>query len=1011
MKKILFLFIAALFAVACEESGTTPDPNTSYEVSFTSSISTRLSESAFETGDVISVTAIDAYDVTYAENIEYTFASNLFSSTTPIEYYNEEHSLSYRAVYPCLEVPKTGEVTFSVSEDQTSSANYQNSDLMSSFVELTSSTQPELAFDHLLSQVIITITSSPTSTQGATVDLDVLKTTEFNILTNASEATGSAASVAMYGEGDGSFKAIIVPQEVAAGEVFAVVTVDGTQYDMIFDEAKTYASGKKYEYEISLSEDGITFKETINDWVEDSNDTMGYITSVTINEVRFEEAIYSVTVDENYNGTYLVVPLSLTTLDESFGGSEEAYANYYISYLNDSGFAPNVVNDVFSFTGDLVDKNIFDAWDIPTYTECKIMAFGVSSSLTINTDIALSDIFITAAETSDNPDDVVFPDVEFGSVSVTPYMRSVKTTMIPNDNDVYYITFVAQEYITNTYKTDEALYTYILSDVETFLNYYGLTVQDGLPYVAYKGTQSIDINNLEYDTPYTLVIVSVDAETLQPAAKLDKTEFRTLPWTDIDAELESISISDISCTNALATIKVGEYIAPYFVVNIDENSFESVYNSDLEAMFNGILATAPTDLGITDYNLVDNYFIFEGNASFYIGYPWDVDPEANYVAAAAGIDSLGMITTDIISTSWTSASVPDTFNIDVTFADEYAAPTTLMVHSTPTLSNLATLVFLLETSDFEQFNSDEELVEAVLANQSSASNFIKYGERYDQYLNLTSGTSYTAIAFGYSMDGPGLVTKVFSAECETESYEIPTDFDCPDVDFGEMNLLGITSTTIAVEILPTDKSMTYLKGKMTTEQFNSFSSQEALIMSELDMYTDYAEQLGMDLLNLLTYVYSYTGDIPNSSISVNHGLYEFLTPGVSYTFYAYGFDCTSLLPLTQVEFIEGVPTDDASSVIADTRPAADPLADFKALIGAKANEPMVVYTPVADASAVTSKPEGRDLCLVSSEPVAKQNSTLTTESYNVEGGSVLSVRAGQLKNFSTSKVVEIKGKF
>lgn len=987
MKKILLPLASLLLAVGCENPNTpTPEPDSS-EVTFKSSVVSRLSETEFEAGDAISVSAIDAYDVAYAENIEYTFDGGLFKSTEPIKYESTEQTLSFRAVYPAVAIDRTGDVEFSVESDQTVAENYAKSNLMSSITAQINDNRPMLIFNHLMAQIVVNIVESDVEMDGATATLNAKKSVSYNILNNKSTANGDSEVISMLASGDDSFSGIIVPQSIAAGKPLATITVGDKTFDLVFDMNKNLTYGKKYEYDVTINSEGITFEEEINDWEEDDNDAMQFVESVTFKSVAFEEVLFDVDVDDAYAGAYLALPLTTKTLNDDFDGDMTAYAMYYVNYLKGNGLDTNVFDNNFLFSGDIENKNIFDAWEIPNGTKARIMAFGLSSDFEILGDIQVSESFKTVGETEVDPDDLIFPNIEFGTVEVTPFMRSVKCLFTPNNNDNLYLTIVMPRSIADTHPTSEDMYSFILADVEQFLSNFGLTVKEGLQFVAIKGKTYRDIGNLDFDSEYTLVTVSVDPETLLPAAKLVRTEFETLPWEDLDANLESFNVSDISCTNAWGSVKMGEYRAPYFVANVSKRAFESTYNSDLTAMFNGCVNFAKNNWGYADMNLVDSYAIFEGDAAIEIGRPWDIHPESEYISAVAGVDQNGAITTDIISKEWTSTSVPNNFNIQVSFDDQYTTPTTLMVHSTPSIGSLATLVFLLTTEDYESFDSDEDLLAAILSNESAIHSFIKYGDRFDQYLELDQGVSYTAVAFGYSLDKPGPVTKVFTAECETESYDIPTGVECPDVDFGEMNVQGIAATSIAVEILPYDKEMTYLKGKIKTSDYEALGSQEALILKDIDMYIDYAKQAGMDLQNLLTYVYSYKGDIPNPKIAVNQGLYEFLETGVSYTFYAYGYDIKTLQPLTQVEFVEAVPAEAADAPWRSAKPAEkDPLAKLKELINAKAAKPFKVYTAEPNAT-----PAVRPHSIPEAQPKA-----LETESVALDGGSSMAVATGSL---------------
>ncbi len=284
--KHLFKFIAVAFAaqvalVSCDGLLNPSDENLDDliegAVTFSASINsmqTRVTGSSFDQGDEISVTAYSADSTAYAENILYSYAEDIFASTQAITLPEDGSALSYIAIYPYTAM-KDGQVEFSISANQ-GGDNYVASDLMSSSIAATPQSSPMMSFDHLLSSVVVNITSD-NALVG--IDASVLspKSVAFDIANKAVVESGDMSTITMNANGEGSFKAIVAPQSFAEGDVVATVTIAGITYNVPALEDVTLESGCQYTFNIKVeikddeptSEVEVTFSDIqINEWGE-----------------------------------------------------------------------------------------------------------------------------------------------------------------------------------------------------------------------------------------------------------------------------------------------------------------------------------------------------------------------------------------------------------------------------------------------------------------------------------------------------------------------------------------------------------------------------------------------------------------------------------------------------------------------------------------------------------------------------------------------------------------------
>ncbi len=332
VSSVLTTAVALFFTWSCAKdlSDTSIDANTTPgAISFTESINsmaTKATDTAFDTNDQISVSAYDSTGAVYASNVTYTFNGSIFTSSDPIMYGSDDAAqLSFRAIYPAVTLDAENKtVNFTIESDQSTGDNYTMSDLMSSYVEPTSSETPELTFKHILTKMIFKISSSDVELTNVVAKASTSTSIEYNIGTLFSSVTNDVSNVTMVDNGSDSYKAIILPQSYAAGDVLGVVTVNGVDYEIILNNALTVSAGVQYTYELSIIDGTITFDNpSINGWTVDvSNEepagddyetSQTYVSSIEEFEALDLSALESGEVIVWKDGTYDTVNISIST--------------------------------------------------------------------------------------------------------------------------------------------------------------------------------------------------------------------------------------------------------------------------------------------------------------------------------------------------------------------------------------------------------------------------------------------------------------------------------------------------------------------------------------------------------------------------------------------------------------------------------------------------------------------------------------------------------------------------
>lgn len=289
MKKIFILVVALTIAfTSCKKSSSTDDEsvNQSGDVSFSATISSRVSDEAFEINDKVAISS-------YLDNkivdqwVEYSWSGSEFTANSPITK-EAEVSLCYIATYPA----KSGQsFTHTIDTNQSSDSGYELSDLLVAQTNATSATLVNLDFKHVLSQMQIKF--EITDNRSIKEDIDISnvklhmptgKSITYNSLYNTIDASLSAITISAL-ESDDSYLAVFTPQSIDSGYTAVSATINGVEGESQTDKSYTFESGKSYEYlyKVTINDNSqvAISTATIKEWDEGDN-IKGYISSFSV---------------------------------------------------------------------------------------------------------------------------------------------------------------------------------------------------------------------------------------------------------------------------------------------------------------------------------------------------------------------------------------------------------------------------------------------------------------------------------------------------------------------------------------------------------------------------------------------------------------------------------------------------------------------------------------------------------------------------------------------------------
>ena len=229
-------------------------------------------------------------------------AFNLKDGETPLTWPTDETAtVGLQAFHPSSYTGSATEGSFTVSNAQGDITNFYNSDLMFSNALSTTKTTTTQAFTfaHKLSKVIVNLTRGAGFTdaewQAATVAISAkLKATiatENNTTTiTAASTDNDPADIAMGTVGETTattvnFAAIIVPQDItlaASTGTYDLIKISIANKSLPYtlkntttsETTKSFESGKKYTYNLTVSMAGIKLQSTeITNWTEGNTTT------------------------------------------------------------------------------------------------------------------------------------------------------------------------------------------------------------------------------------------------------------------------------------------------------------------------------------------------------------------------------------------------------------------------------------------------------------------------------------------------------------------------------------------------------------------------------------------------------------------------------------------------------------------------------------------------------------------------------------------------------------------
>ena len=309
-RHLIFTGLLGLSLTGCVKDLDTPtvgEGDTTLPIQLYNEISqiptTRVNDEGFCNGDGVGVYVVNyengsagtlRLEGNQADNVRYVY-DEPNGKWTPDEtvYFRDKHThVDLIGYYPYSTPTSVEAYPFEVAKDQSTDAangllgGYEASDfLWGKTVDVAPTTQRiNIKFQHRMAGALVSLSEGTGFTEGEFAQLEkavlvtnTIRKATIDLATGEITPSGDVPTTGIvpYKKG-GEFRAVVVPQTVAASTPLFSITVDGTPYVFRKTEPFAYTGGKLHKFTIEISkksESGLEFKllgESITAWETDN---------------------------------------------------------------------------------------------------------------------------------------------------------------------------------------------------------------------------------------------------------------------------------------------------------------------------------------------------------------------------------------------------------------------------------------------------------------------------------------------------------------------------------------------------------------------------------------------------------------------------------------------------------------------------------------------------------------------------------------------------------------------
>ena len=302
MKKTIILFaaMAMIFAMSCSKNEgvempqpETPDNPVQIPINVGMDLWTRVTDSSFEQNDKVGIYVVNYSGAkvgaltnsgNYVDNMRFTYSTAArWTPDSEIYWKDDTTKADFYCYYPYGSPANVSAYAVSTNPDQSTDDGYKGSEFLWGKREgvLPSPETVNVTVNHVMSNVFVYIkpgkgfTDEMLTAAAVNVKIVNVKTdATVNLATGVVTAAGAAKTVTPHDE-TGYYRALIVPQTVAANTALIIVTVNDVQYTYTPTENVELKSNTQHKFTVTVNNVGNGVDIGVGNWTTDETDYGG----------------------------------------------------------------------------------------------------------------------------------------------------------------------------------------------------------------------------------------------------------------------------------------------------------------------------------------------------------------------------------------------------------------------------------------------------------------------------------------------------------------------------------------------------------------------------------------------------------------------------------------------------------------------------------------------------------------------------------------------------------------
>lgn len=280
------MIAASLAASSCNKAEAPVAPSEDkLPIELSLSLQTKATDAAFENGDKIGVYVtynghLDAYK-NYVDNAGYTLTANKWVADEEIYWADKTNTADFYCYYPYGTPIDATAYNFTVKSDQSNRVNYAASDFLwgRTLAAAPGTGAVSIRTSHIMSNILVYLepgdgfTPQEFAAAEKTVTIGNVKNNAVvNLASGGVSAAGDVSMITPYWTGE-CYRAIVVPQNVAADASLIILNINGVTYTLAREFSFEARTQHKLTVTVNKSTSGLNV--SIDSWLIDETEHTG----------------------------------------------------------------------------------------------------------------------------------------------------------------------------------------------------------------------------------------------------------------------------------------------------------------------------------------------------------------------------------------------------------------------------------------------------------------------------------------------------------------------------------------------------------------------------------------------------------------------------------------------------------------------------------------------------------------------------------------------------------------